>query len=157
MAKVKKRTENLSASLEDYLEAILELSANDGHAHSKDIAERLNVARPSVTGALRTLRKKGLANYEPYGSVTLTKAGKTAAEKVARRHEIIKSFFVDVLGVDRQTAQQAACKAEHALGPEVISKLLCFSEFFGRQSKNGNGLIRRFRKFCNQIEKSSKV
>jgi DtxR family Mn-dependent transcriptional regulator len=148
---------DLSASLEDYLEAILELSAKEGHAHSKDIAEELNVARPSVTGALRTLKKKGLANYEPYGSITLTRTGKMAAEKVARKHEIIKSFFVDVLGVDRKTAQQAACKAEHALGPEVISRLLSFSEFVGRQGKSGNGLIRRFRKFYNQIENSSKV
>ncbi len=152
-----KRHNGLSASLEDYLEVILNLSAQDGHAHSKDIAEKLNVARPSVTGALRTLKKKGLANYEPYGSVTLTKAGKAAAKKVARKHEIIKSFFVDVLGVDGEVAQQAACKAEHALGPEVISKLLSFSDFVGQRSKNGNGLIRRFRKFCNQIEKSSKV
>jgi len=153
---VTKKTD-LSASLEDYLEAILELSADEGHAHSKDIAERLNVARPSVTGALRTLKKKGLANYEPYGSVTLTKAGRTAAEKVALKHEIIKSFFVDVLGVESETAQQAACKAEHALGPDVISKLLSFSEFFGRHNKNGHNFIRRFQKFCNQKEKSSKA
>jgi DtxR family Mn-dependent transcriptional regulator len=146
---------DLSASLEDYLEAVLELSAGEGHAHSKDIAKRLNVARPSVTGALRMLKKKGLVNYEPYGSVTLTKEGKKAAQKVSRRHKIIKSFFVDVLGVENETAQQAACKAEHSLGPEVISKLLCFSEFFSRQSKNGHNFIRRFQKFCNQ--KNSKA
>jgi DtxR family Mn-dependent transcriptional regulator len=151
----KTRIDNLSASLEDYLEAILELSVQDGHAHSKDIAKRLNVARPSVTGALRILKKKGLANYEPYGSVTLTKAGKKAAEKVAGRHKIIKSFFVDVLGVDNETAQTAACKAEHALGPEVISKLLYFSEFFRRQSKNSHNFIRRFQKFCNQKGKKA--
>jgi DtxR family Mn-dependent transcriptional regulator len=139
---------DLSASLEDYLEAILELSAKEGHAHSKDIAKRLGVAKPSVTGALRTLKKKGMANYEPYGSVTLTKAGKKAAEKVARRHKIIKSFFVEVLGVESEIAQQAACKAEHSLGPEVISKLLCFSEFFGREGKNGSDFIKKYRKFC---------
>jgi DtxR family Mn-dependent transcriptional regulator len=151
------KTTPLSASLEDYLEAILNLSTKDGHAHSKDIAERLNVARPSVTGALRTLKKKGLADYKPYGSVTLTKTGRKAARKVARKHEIIKSFFVDVLGVENETAQQAACKAEHALGPEVISKLLCFSEFVGQHRTNGHNLIRRFQKFCNHIEKDTKV
>jgi len=157
MAKTRTRANYLSASLEDYLEAILNLSAQSGHAHSKDIAEKLNVARPSVTGALRTLKKKGLANYEPYGSVTLTKAGRAAAQRVARKHEIIKSFFVDVLGVESEVAQRAACKAEHALGPEVISKLLNFSEFVGRQGRNGNNLIQRFRKFCNQIENRSKA
>jgi DtxR family Mn-dependent transcriptional regulator len=151
------RTSNLSASLEDYLEAILNLSARDGHAHSKDIAEELNVARPSVTGALRTLKKKGLANYEPYGSVTLTRAGRAVAQKVARRHEIIKSFFVDVLAVESEVAQRAACKAEHALGPEVISKLLNFSQFVSQQDRNGNSFIRRFHKFCSQIENSSKA
>ena len=146
---------NLSASLEDYLEAILELSAGEGHAHSKDIAERLGVARPSVTGALRILKKKGLANYEPYGSVTLTKAGKKAAQKVAGKHKIIKSFFVDVLGVDSETAQMAACKAEHSLGQEVISRLLCFSKFIGQHRTNRHNLIRQFQKFCNQ--KNSKA
>ena len=136
----------LSASLEDYLEAILELSADEGHAHSKNIAERLGVAKPSVTGALRVLKKKGLANYEPYGSVTLTKKGKAAAEKVALKHEIIQSFFVDVLGVEDDTAQTAACKAEHALGPGVISKILCFSRF-ANENKSGKDFIRQYRKF----------
>ena len=152
---VTKRTD-LSASLEDYLEAILNLSADEGHAHSKDIAERLDVARPSVTGALRTLKSKGLASYEPYGSVTLTKTGRTAAQKVARKHEIIKSFFVDVLGVDNKVAQNAACKAEHALGPEVISKLLSFSEFVNRQNKSANNLIRQFQKFFSNTGDSSR-
>ena len=151
------RTSDLSASLEDYLEAILNLSAPDGHAHSKDIAEKLGVARPSVTGALRTLKKKGLANYRPYGSVTLTKTGRAAAQKVARRHDIIKSFFVDVLAVDGKTAQQAACKAEHALGPQVISKLLNFSQFVSHPGRNADNLVRRFHKFCSHVENSSKV
>ena len=40
----------LSASLEDYLEAILNLAGDSQGARSKDIAEALGVARPSVTG-----------------------------------------------------------------------------------------------------------
>ncbi len=151
------RTSDLSASLEDYLEAILNLSTDSGHAHSKDIADRLGVARPSVTGALRALKKKGLANYKPYGSVTLTKAGRAAARKVARRHEIIKSFFVDVLGVDGRVAHHAACKAEHALGPEVISKLLNFSHFVSRPGPNADNLVRRFRRFCSGMENITQV
>ena len=77
----KAASKKLSASLEDYLEAILNLSNTEGHAHCTDIARTLNVAKPSVTGALRTLKEKGLADYEPYGSITLTTEGKKAAEK----------------------------------------------------------------------------
>ncbi|HEV58563.1 MAG TPA: MarR family transcriptional regulator, partial [Phycisphaerales bacterium] len=59
------RSVSLTASLEDYLEAIFHLENKDKVARSKDIAGALGVARPSVTGALRTLAGKGLVNYEP--------------------------------------------------------------------------------------------
>ena len=114
---------DLSASLEDYLEAILNLAGESNVARSRDIAAMLGVSKASVTGALRLLKEKGLVNYKPYAYVTLTEAGRSAAAEVAQKHNIIKSFFVDVLGIDRDTAQQAACKAEHALGPKIISRI----------------------------------
>ena len=43
--------EQLTESLEDYLEAIAELIEIEGHAHAKEIAAKLNVKMPSVTGA----------------------------------------------------------------------------------------------------------
>ena len=120
------KTQKLSASLEDYLEAIFNLADDAGGARSKDIAEALGVARSSVTGALQLLRKRGLAQYEPYGCVTLTRRGQAAAREVVQKHDILKSFFVDVLGIEKETAQRAACRAEHALGPEIIGRLLQF-------------------------------
>src|SRR5512140_564060 len=107
------RVENLSESLEDYLEAIFNLTRQTAVARSKDIADGLGVARPSVTGALRQLAQKGLINYEPYGLVSLTKVGQSRAAGVAKKHDIIKSFFVDILGVDAESATDAACRAEH--------------------------------------------
>jgi DtxR family Mn-dependent transcriptional regulator len=56
----------LSSSLEDYLEAIAELADSGGKAHCNDIAQRLNVKKPSVTTALQTLMEKGLIDYRPY-------------------------------------------------------------------------------------------
>ncbi len=138
---------NLSSSLEDYLEAIFNLTVTDEVARSKDIADSLKVAKSSVTGALRTLAEKQLVNYKPYGYVTLTPAGRAAAERVARKHNIIKSFFVDILGVDDTLAQDAACKAEHALGPDIIKRLLDFTEFITCQNGNGHNLAREFRNF----------
>ncbi len=114
---------DLSASLEDYLEAILNLADESNVARSRDIAAMLGVSKASVTGALRLLKEKGLVNYKPYDYVTLTKAGRSAAAKVVRKHNILESFFVDVLGIDKDTAQRAACKAEHALGPKIISRI----------------------------------
>jgi DtxR family Mn-dependent transcriptional regulator len=139
---------NLSASLEDYLEAIFNLARESNIARSKDIAKLLGVSRSSVTGALRVLKKKGLANYKPYDYVTLTESGQAAAAEIAGKHEILKSFFVNVLGLKADVAQQAACKAEHALGPEIIVKLLSFIEFVTQSSKNGCDLADEFQIFC---------
>jgi DtxR family Mn-dependent transcriptional regulator len=139
--------EKLSASLEDYLEAIFNLAGKSQGARSKDIAEKLGVARSSVTGAVRTLREKGLANYRPYGCITLTDPGQSAAAEVVRKHNVLTSFFADVLGVDRDAAQQAACRAEHALGPEIIGRLLSFTTYVAEQQKGGRNMAEEFRKF----------
>ncbi len=142
--------DKLSASLEDYLEAIFRLSCDGNQARSKAIAERLGVSRASVTGALRLLKKKGLANYRPYDGVTLTPVGHDAAAEVDRKHRILKSFFSQVLGVDPETARRAACRAEHTLGPSVIGRLLCFIEFVSRENAAGNDLVGKFQQFCNE-------
>ena len=93
----------------------------------------MGVARPSVTGALRQLAQKGLINYEPYGLVSLTKAGQAKAAGVAKKHDIIKSFFIEMLGVDAESATDAACRAEHTLGKPIVGKLMSFVEFVTRQ------------------------
>jgi DtxR family Mn-dependent transcriptional regulator len=142
------KSNNLSASLEDYLEAIFNLAGESNVARSKDIAKLLGVSRSSVTGALRVLKEKELANYKPYDFVTLTEAGRTAATEIVRKHNILTSFFVNVLGIEREIAHQAACKAEHSLGPEVIARLLSFIEFVIRSNKNGYDLADDFKQFC---------
>lgn len=138
----------LSASLEDYLEAIYNLAGENNVTRSRDIARQLGVSQASVTGALRTLKNKGLCNYKPYNYISLTESGKTAAAEVANRHEILKSFFTNVLNVKPEIAQKAACKAEHSLGPEIIARLLAFIKFFNHKSDNGHDLKDEFRRFC---------
>lgn len=150
-----KENANLSSSLEDYLEAIFNLSKESNIARSKDIAKSLGVSRASVTGALRVLKEKGLANYKPYDYVTLTEIGQATASEIAQKHKILKSFFTGVLGIETKIAQEAACKAEHSLGPEIIEKLLCFIDFVSHSNENGCDLTAQFQKFCrNQTLKS---
>ena len=146
---------DLSASLEDYLEAIFNLARESNIARSKDIAELLGVSRASVTGALRVLKKKGLANYKPYDYVTLTEPGRAAAAEIAKKHKILKSFFINVLAVDPDLAQQAACRAEHALGPGIIARLMSFIEFVTHSGKNGYDLAEHFQEFCKKQQQGA--
>ncbi len=143
----RERKEKLSASLEDYLEAIFNLAEGSQGVRSKDIAEKLGVARSSVTEAVQTLRNRGLAHYQPYGAVTLTSSGQSVAAEVAQKHEVLTSFFADVLGVDQEAAQQAACRAEHALGPEISGRLLSFIAYVAERREHGQNVAEEFRQF----------
>jgi len=115
----------MTASLEDYLEAILMLSANEGHAHSNEIADNIGVKKSSVTVALRNLEKAGLIEYKPYAPVTLTAQGKEYAEKITKRHRVLTFFFKDILKVnDLKKIDEVACRVEHALDDEVFEKFI---------------------------------
>jgi DtxR family transcriptional regulator, Mn-dependent transcriptional regulator len=60
---------DLSESMQDYLEAILTIQEKYQVARVKDIAEKLDILKGSVTGALKNLAEKGLINYEPYSFI----------------------------------------------------------------------------------------
>lgn len=147
--------EKLSASLEDYLEAIYNLSCDNQIARAKDIAERLEVAKASVTAALKTLAERELINYKPYGYISLTERGRKLAWKIARRHEILSFFFGEVLGVETPAAQKAACRTEHTLGPEVTSRLTAFVEFVQKNQAQGYDLAQLFKQYWSGTEEGS--
>lgn len=118
----------LTESLEDYLEAIAELCAANGHAHTKEIAEKLKVKMPSVTGALRLLADMGYIVYNTHYPVTLTRQGVETAGQVAKRHQVLKKFFMDILGMPEAESSDAACHLEHLIGEETAAKFILFSE-----------------------------
>lgn len=115
----------LTASLEDYLEAIKELIDENvhGHAHTSEIARRLKVKMPSVTNALGILRRHGYINYDSSYPVTLTEAGVVAAERVINRHRVLKTFLQDVLCLPEEEASAAACRMEHIMDDRLIVRL----------------------------------
>jgi DtxR family Mn-dependent transcriptional regulator len=143
-----KKKKDLSASLEDYIEAILHI-VNEKHvARSKEIASRLEVSRASVTEALRALARKGLINYAPYEAITMTTKGRKVAKDVIFRHNTLKQFFIEVLAIDRPTAEEAACRIEHAAPPEVIARMISFTQFMQCCPRGGEDLIKGFASFC---------
>ncbi len=117
----------LTAALEDYLEAIFNLCRQSDAARSRDIAESLRVHKSTVTAALKSLGQMGLVNYAPYEAVTLTPEGRRLAADVVRRHAALKDFFINVLKVDADLAENAACGMEHAVPREIVAKLAAFA------------------------------
>ncbi|MDM8522888.1 metal-dependent transcriptional regulator [Desulfococcaceae bacterium HSG8] len=138
----------LSASLEDYLEAIFHIVSEKKAARAKDIAKRLRVNNSSVTGALRSLAEKGFINYAPYDVVTLTPKGNELAEDIVRKHEALQDFFVNVLCIDSSEAEEAACKMEHAVSRTILDRLIRFMEFVESCPRGGEDWIKAFWNDC---------
>lgn len=118
-------TFRLTASLEDYLEAIkaaIDETAH-GHAHTSDIARRLQVKMPSVTNALGVLREHGFVNYDTNKPVTLTERGEREALRIIRRHLVLNRFLREVLLLPDKEASDTACRVEHVIDDCLLSRL----------------------------------
>ncbi|WP_300672443.1 metal-dependent transcriptional regulator [Desulfoluna sp.] len=136
--------EELSASLEDYLEAIYHVVSEKQAARAKDIARKTGVNSSSVTGALRSLAEKGYINYAPYDLITLTAKGQQHARDVVRRHEALKDFFIRVLFIESVEAEETACKMEHTVSRAVLDRIISLMEFIDLCPRAGTEWLQQF-------------
>lgn len=120
----------LSPSMQDYLETILDLSSTDDEVRITDIANRLNISKASTNQAIGGLVKRGMVTHRHYGPVTLTEMGRSEAEKIRYRHDVLKKLLIDVMKVDPEVAEQDACLMEHTISQETLTKLVSFMETY---------------------------
>ena len=117
----------MTQSLEDYLEAVYMLIAEDRPAQVRDVAKILAVKMPSVVKAIHELKKLGLVTQEPYAAIELTAKGSRVAKLVLNRHTLLRSFLMK-LGVSRRNADKDACLMEHILSAETIDRIRSYTE-----------------------------
>jgi DtxR family Mn-dependent transcriptional regulator len=127
----------VSATVEDYLEAILNLEREKRVARVRDIAKALSVHKSTVSAALKSLADKSLINYSPYETTTLTPRGRRIAEEVSHSHGVIRRFLTDVLLVDEGVAEANACRMEHDVDKAVLDRLVLFARFLRRHPRAG--------------------
>jgi len=118
-----------SSSMEDYLEAIGWLSEAGNIVRVTQLSRKLGVSKPSVSAALNKLAKAGFVQHERYASIELTPEGRRLADDVIRRHEIMRRFLTEILGIDRERAEEDACRMEHVLSPPSLERFSEFVEF----------------------------
>ena len=143
---------DLSSSQEDYLEAIYDLQTDNHVARVKDIAKRLNVSSASVTGAVKNLGEMKLVNYAPYGHITLTEEGLAMAKDVTRRHQALREFLIQILSLDPDKADEAACKMEHVISPEVTDRIIAFSAFLRTCPVASQSWLQAFQRYYSEGE-----
>lgn len=110
-------------SMEMYLETVLILERDHGHAHASEIAKQLGVSKPSVTKAMNVLKANGLVHKQPYGTITLTSKGRAYSEKILSKHHLITRYLIHSLGLTEAEATENACKMEHVISSDMLKAI----------------------------------
>ncbi len=136
---------NLSASLEDYLELICNLLETSSSVKAVEIAKKLNISRASVSEALVKLADKKLIIYEGHKGITITPEGLKKAKEVILKHDTFTSFFENTLGLNKELAEENACKIEHVISDEVFERIREFQKY----CEKNQDFINKFKKGKN--------
>lgn len=127
----------LSASSQNYVKAIWSLGEwSDQPVTASLLAARVGVKISTVSDAVRRLTEQGFAKHTPYGAVTLTDPGRTHAVAVVRRHRLIESFLVQVLGYRWDQVHEEAETLEHAVSDFMVERI---DEHLGFPARDPHG------------------
>lgn len=132
-----KTEEPLSATVEEYLETIYNMSAEDEVVIGARLAEKFHVSAPTVTEMLKRLVRDGYIEMDVKRQVTLTEEGNRAAEAVLRRHRLTERFLVDMLGMQWHQVHEEACRLEHFISGAVEDRVIA-SLNYPRTCPHGN-------------------
>lgn len=127
----------LSSAAQDYLKMIW--SATEWSATPITVgamAERMGVKPSTVSDGIRRLAKQGLVTHAPYGSIELTQTGKDHAVEMVRRHRLLETFLVNVLGYGWDEVHDEAEILEHAVSATMITRI---DELLGHPVRDPHG------------------
>lgn len=112
----------MKRTTEDYLKTIYLLEKKHSGVRGVEIAEELNVSRPTVSVILKRLTEEGYITRNTEHEIFLTNEGQTVAENTLKKNRMFKELLTE-LGVDEETAAADACEMEHAVSAESFEAL----------------------------------
>jgi|TARA_B100000902_G_scaffold357520_1_gene372060 DtxR family manganese transport transcriptional regulator len=121
------RNQNKNEILEDYVEAIQEISELKGDVKNADLAIHFGVSQATINKNLKRLIGSKLATSEPYRSIFLTDEGKKLAAISKEKHNIVYQFLIK-LGVSKKVAQYDSEGIEHHVSDETLKLMKNFSK-----------------------------
>lgn len=149
--------EKETASLEDYLKVILELSDPDSRVRVTAISEEMDIKKPSVTSAVSRLKEKGFVEHQSYGPVVLTKKGQQLAEEVKERYEVLFRFFTEILDIDEARAKEDACQVEHYVSERTLKKISKFVDFLISCPRDRAIVLKNFKQYVSDGTRNEEI
>src|SRR3989304_6931020 len=118
-----KKVKCATATIEEYLEAILNMINESKTVVGARLAESLQVSPPTITAALQRMKRDGLIATNERKEVSLTAKGFNLAISIVRRHRLAERLLTDILKIPWSESHQEACLLEHGISDKVMEKL----------------------------------
>ncbi len=114
-----------SASVQDYLKAIYELTQRQERASTNEIAQHMGVTPASATGMIQRLAiaDPPLVDYQKHRGVSLTEVGRQAALEVIRHHRLLELFLHERLGYTWDEVHEEADRLEHVISEDLEERI----------------------------------
>ncbi len=144
------QTRVVTSSMQDCLEAILRLQRAKGAARVRDLARELSIHKSTVTAMLRQLSRRGLIRYRPYELALLEPSGRAIAERVTGDHHLIRKFLREILLMDADSADQNACRLEHAADRRLIERIGLFARYVHERPDRARRVRAGFARFLDR-------
>lgn len=126
-----------TSTVENYLKALMRIAdENDGRITVGAVAAELDLTPGTVTAMMKTLSQAGFIDYEPRRRVTLLPKGRAQALQVVRRHRLVETFLVEVIGLDWTEVHEEAEILEHVISDRLLKKI---DEMLGHPTKDPHG------------------
>lgn len=117
---------NISHSATHYLFTIHHLLEENGYARMIDISKKLKITPWSCSTGIKSLLKKDLVMEDSNKFIKLTQKGSKIISEILNNREVLYNFFKDILWTDASISLINACKIEHLIDTEIISKMKKF-------------------------------
>jgi DtxR family Mn-dependent transcriptional regulator len=117
-------TPHPTQTVEDYLQLIYMMARDGREVMAARLKDRLGVTAPTVWATLRRMERDGLVQLQRPHDISLTDAGRAAAESILRRHMLAERLLTDILHLSWADAHDEAHRMEHAISPLVETQLL---------------------------------
>lgn len=127
----------LSTSSQNYLKVVWVLQEwSPEPVTPSAIAVRAGVRLSTASDAIRKLAGQGLLEHSPYGAVELSAEGRRLAVEMVRRHRLIETFLVEVLGYGWEQVHDEAETLEHAVSDFMVERM---DEVLGHPRRDPHG------------------
>lgn len=128
---------DLTSSAQDYLKLIWTATEWSPTPITVTVlADRMGVRASTVSDGIRKLTERGLVAHAPYGNIQLTSAGHRHAVEMVRRHRLLETFLVQVLGYGWDEVHDEAEILEHAVSDTMIERI---DHHLGRPTRDPHG------------------